>query len=264
MKLVQILAAARDPEVAEANVAFHLAAGVAHVLVSRAGVDDAVVAALDRFVRVGRAVVGDGDATTLARAAAADHGADWVLVADANEFWWPRGENLTDPLGAMPARYGVVQGLVREFVPDGRDVSSTRVATPGGVPLERALRPLYRADAAIVVEPAAARSRVPLRAWYPFEVLRLPLHGAPAPAGPTVEDARLRDALDVVRGGGELTFRVPDLVDDAAYAVDCAAVGEVDLPRLERELAELEARIAWLEQRLWPRLLRRVTRLARR
>ena len=46
-------------------------------------------------------------------------------------------------------------------------------------------------------------------------------------------------------------FQVPDVVDDAAYAVECAAVGEVDFPA-RGEVAELEQRVAWLEERLWP------------
>jgi hypothetical protein len=51
------------------------------------------------------------------------------------------------------------------------------------------------------------------------------------------------------------------VVDDAAYAVECAAVGEVDLLRLDRHIRELEARIAFLEAQLWPRVLRLLSRL---
>jgi len=40
---------------------------------------------------------------------------------------------------------------------------------------------------------------------------------------------------------------------DAAYAVECAAVVRVDLPRLEQYVSELEQRVGWLEQRFWPR-----------
>ena len=42
-------------------------------------------------------------------------------------------------------------------------------------------------------------------------------------------------------------FPVPTIVDDASYAVECAAVGEVDLVRLDEQIRELELRIAELE-----------------
>jgi hypothetical protein len=86
-------------------------------------------------------------------------------------------------------------------------------------------------------------------------------------------DSRLRAALAGLAGpegrfappsGDAAPFRPPDLVDDAAYAVECAAVGEVDLPRLERAMADLEARVVWLEQRFWRRVQRRVARLVGR
>jgi hypothetical protein len=270
MRLVEILHTAADPERASANAAFHLAAGVDLVLVSRAGLGDGVEAALEPFLRDGRARVVEGDATALARLAATEHGAEWILVADAGEFWWPRGESLQDPLAAMPARYGVVQALVREFRdPGGEGPFAERMVrrpTLHGAPprpLREALRPLYRADPELVVEPEAPRSRVPLRAWYPYEVLRFATDAAPEQPDDMV-DTRLRAALRTLDAGGEIVFAVPDLVDDAAYAAECAAVGEVDLPRLEREVGELERRVAVLEQRLWPRVVRRLGRLGRR
>ena len=57
----------------------------------------------------------------MARRAVADHGADWVISSDADEFWWPRGESLTDVLAVIPDRYQVVQALVREFRPGPGD-----------------------------------------------------------------------------------------------------------------------------------------------
>ena len=171
-----------------------------------------------------------------------DDGADWVIDALPGEFWWPRAESLKDVLAPIPPRYTIVQALVREFDASGtrrRSVEQTKAA--GGT----LLRPLHRRD--------HEERAVPLRAWYPLEVFTVGV----ADDG-SVEDPRLRDVL-----AGEARLHTPDIVDDAAYAVECADVGEVDLPRLEAYVAELEQRIAFLEQRFWPRVLRRLSRVGR-
>jgi hypothetical protein len=130
------------------------------------------------------------------------------------------------------------------------------------------LRPVFRAEPGVEVDSSGAvqlRRNVPLRAWYPIEVLHFPRDAEPRDDVELVEDLRLRDALHSLDGGeSPVRFRVPDIVEDARYAVECAAVGEVDLPRLEQYVTELEQRIEWLEQRFWPRVLRRVARIAGR
>lgn len=254
MRLIELLTVEeRDVDVLDAHLDFHLAAGVDLVLAA-ADPGGEAAAILERY--------GDERVRRVERGRLEQVGdADWVLAPEPHEFWWPRGESLKDPLAAMPARYGIIQGLVRTFVPMPGDAPfaermTMRVASPE--PLDRALRPLVR---------SGKDEGIPLRAWYPFEVLSFPDRAPEKDAQDDrdlVADTRLRDALATLRQTGTLTFRVPDLVEDAAYAVDCAAVKEVDLPRLEREVGELEARVAWLEQRLWPRVLRRLARLGGR
>ncbi len=166
-------------------------------------------------------------------------------------------------------------------------------------PLTSLLLPVLRARPGL--EPAPTDrlpDGQPLRAWYPIEVLTVPtgegrdlppsLAGAIASdaadallsAGMLVRDPRLRDVLAALRRADDsagrryvvpgerdpaLTlFRVPDIVDDAAYAGECAEVGEVDLEQIERYITELERRIAWLERRLWPRVRRRLGAVVRR
>jgi len=170
-----------------------------------------------------------------------DESADWIIDAGPGEFWWPRAESLKDVLAPIPPRYTIVQALVREFT----DPTHRRTVNEQKAAARTLLRPVRRGG--------QEGQSVPLRAWYPLEVLTLEPDGHG-----TVEDTRLREALD-----GTATFRTPDIVDDAAYAVECADVGEVDLPRLEAYVAELEQRIAFLEQRFWPRVLRRFSRVGR-
>lgn len=172
-----------------------------------------------------------------------DENADWSIDAKPGEFWWPRAESLKDVLAPIPPRYTIVQALVREFTADGTHRQSVEQIKAAGRTL---LRPVHRRG--------HAERPVPLRAWYPLEVLTV---GAVDQA--SIADARLREALE-----GEAVFRTPDIVEDGAYAVECAEVGEVDLPRLEAYVAELEQRVAFLEQRLWPRVLRAASRIRRR
>jgi hypothetical protein len=255
----------QEPGAAEANVRFHLAAGADLVIASVR--DDGVAAALRSLGDRVQVEQGGGDnselRTRLARQAATEHGADWVISADAAEFWWPRGENLKEVLGPIPERYTIVQGLRRDFAPGERTRRSSPEDGTAAV-----LRPVFRADPGVVVDEVGAvalRRSVPLRAWYPIEVMYSGSQVQTSDDSVLVEDTRLQDALQSIRDGQmSLTFRVPDIVEDARYAVECAAVGEVDLPRLEQYVTELEQRVEWLEQRFWPRVLRRVARIAGR
>ena len=252
-----------DTEVAEENVRFHLNAGVDLVLAAVR--DEQAGEALRSFgdrVRLERREGAEGELrTSLARQAVTEHGADWVISGNAREFWWPRGETLKEVLAPIPERYTIVQGLRRDFFPTAAEQSSgeratlraslehTRQSDAGAL-----LRPVFRADPEVEIESDGAvqlRRNVPLRAWYPIEVLYFPRDAQPRDDLELVEDIRLRDALQSLDAGeSPLRFRVPDIVEDARYAVECAAVGEVDLPRLE--------------QRFWPRVLRRVARIAGR
>ena len=335
VKIVSVLASGDDAQLLDAHLAFHLNVGVDLVLAVDPG-DDAISEVLAAYERDGlvrrlsaEELRGTDFRSELARRAVAENAADWVLSSDPDEFWWPRGESLKDVLAAIPARYGVVQGLVRVFPPrpgagafEERMIVRPTLLEQSSAPesLASTLRPLYRASHDLVVDPedpTEGGRRVPLRAWYPIEVLRYPFRTLeqtqrfcerqPTPRsalesdalaaqevgrladwyeercaadGSLVPDERLGDALKtLVRAeadpsptryalpsgdGGSLVLRPPTIVDDAAYAGECAAVGEVDLVTLDRHIRELEARIGQLEARFWPRVMRRLTRLTRR
>ena len=287
MKLVQTVVVRGEADVIDAHIAFHLNAGVDLVLVAGDELQDGVREILDSYARLGyvRLVAEAGPA------AAVEHGADWVIPGDPGEFWWPRGESLKEILAAIPQRYGTVRGLVRQFVPaadDGRFFAE-RMTVRHSVQHDADFRPETSLRAVNRTGPVTG---VPLRAWYPIEILRFTVPGAEPIAEPIAEqerehglgdgslvvDTRLRDALHTLRasgsetsgqfavptaGAGAFAFPTPDVVDDAAYAVECAAVGEVSLEKLERRIDELEAQLASLERRFWSRVRGRVSRLAR-
>lgn len=280
---------ADGPEVLDAHLAFHLNAGVDLVVVSDSEAGAGAADVLDRYSQAGFvARAGGAGHSELARAAVARHAADWVIPSTTAEFWWPRGESLRDVLAVIPDRYAVVQALVREFAGSGRDgvasfeertarTSLLDSAGSGGESPRQLLRPIYRAEPDLEIHEVdwtLGGRRVPLRAWYPIEVLRF--GDAPTGSAELVTDVRLRDALRALRTAGSggwalpidgvsrIAFPVPSIVDDASYAIECAAVGEVDLVRLDAQIRELELRIAALEARFWPRLRSALRRLARR
>jgi hypothetical protein len=82
--------------------------------------------------------------------------------------------------------------------------------------------------------------------------------------GSLVVDTRLRDALRALADGKPLTFPRPTVVDEAAYAVDVAALGEADVVRLQRRLDTLEQRLLTIERRPSVRLENKLRGAAKR
>ena len=83
-------------------------------------------------------------------------------------------------------------------------------------------------------------------------------------AGSLVIDTRLRDALRTIHEKQPITFPRPTVVDDAAYAVDVAALGEADAVRLQRRLDTLEQRLQTLERLPSVRIDRKLRRAAKK
>jgi hypothetical protein len=338
MKLVLTLLARDEADVVDANLRFHLNAGVDFVIATDYLSQDGTTEILESYARAGQLHLIREDSeylrqadwiTRMGRLAATDFGADWVIHGDADEFWWPRGDSLKDVLTSIPGRYGIVRALLRHFVPRPEDGSSfaermtVRVSQASPINDPRSLfRPnlkiIHRADPNVNVSIGAQRlidsPLVPLRGWYPVEFFHFPVRSieqcerkyryqqtgpgeTPSPyydrvraliddgrigevweslvvdddalerglqEGSLVVETRLRDALRTLAAGEPLAFPRPTVVDEAAYAVDVAALGEADVVRLQRRLDTLEQRLLTVERRPSVRIERKVRGAAKR
>src|SRR5262245_7465782 len=95
-----------EADVVEQQLAYHFDAGVDFVLATDHSSTDGTADVLRRYEADGRlrlfevsGEMRDSDwRTRMARLAASDHGADWVINTDADEFWMPRSGTLKDAL----------------------------------------------------------------------------------------------------------------------------------------------------------------------
>ncbi|MGH3132203.1 MAG: glycosyltransferase family 2 protein [Gaiellaceae bacterium] len=198
MKLVMTLLARDEADVIESWLAFHLNAGADLVIATDNRSEDGTTEILERYARDGfvHLIHEPGEdlrqnewVTRMARLAATDFGADWVINSDADEFWWPRGASLRDMLAAVPPRYGTVGAFLRMFVPrPGSEEPFERMTIrfsalapindPASLykPIRKVVHrahpeiTLARGNHALVDSPFA-----PLRGWFPVEVFHFPL-----------------------------------------------------------------------------------------
>jgi hypothetical protein len=177
---------------------FHLNAGADFVVVTDNRSQDGTTEILEHYERKGSVYVihEPGEdlrenewVTRMARLAATEFGADWVINSDADEFWWPRGESLGQVLSAVPERYGVISAFWRVFVPRAGEgpfpermtVRFSAVAPindPASLyrPIRKVIHRahpeirLTRGNHAVADSPFA-----PLRGWFPVELFHFPV-----------------------------------------------------------------------------------------
>jgi hypothetical protein len=198
VKLALTLLAKNEADVIDANVSYHLNAGVDFIVATDNGSTDGTLDILERYERLGvlelihepSSDFQQGVWVTRMARLAAERGADWVINADADEFWWPRAGDLKEALERLPERYGVVHGVWRPFVPrpdDGEFFAerlTVRLSMQAAIndptnPFRPARKATHRAHPDITVRDGnhdvEGVPLVTLHGWYPLEVFHLPL-----------------------------------------------------------------------------------------
>jgi hypothetical protein len=195
MKLVMTLLVRDEADIIDAHISFHLAAGVDFLIVSDNGSTDGTTEILETYARDGHLLRLDLPdpfsqvevVTQMARLAAARFCADWVINSDADEFWWPRTGTLKELLGAIPARFGSVRGMWRNFVARPEQPGSfaermtfrSQRTTPGVHPFNPHFKTIHRGSPDVEVgggnHDVAGRGLTPLAGWYPIDVLHFPI-----------------------------------------------------------------------------------------
>jgi Glycosyl transferase family 2 len=252
MKLVMTLLVRDEADIVDAQIAFHLDAGVDFVIATDNRSQDATTEILERYAREGHLhlIREPGEdlrqsewVTRMARLAATEFAADWVLNTDADEFWWPRGGDFRELFAAVPARYGVVRGAWRNFVPrpdDDRffaERMTARLRQPSfhPHPLSIHFKSAHRGVADVRIgrgnHEAFGSGLVALRGWYPIEILHFPVRSLEHCMRKYVTQfvalernaekgipGHMEDAYRAYREGELEAFYAPLVVDDAALA----------------------------------------------
>jgi glycosyltransferase involved in cell wall biosynthesis len=190
------LAVRDEADVIEANIRYHLDAGVDFIIVTDHSSTDGTTEILRRYERDGRLqlIRREEEAfrqtewvNEMARLAATSYGADWVINADADEFWWPHSGTLREVFAAVPARYGTIRGIWRHFVlrPEEPAPFYERMVVRRAPALEPAdpycanAKVAHRADPNVRVSrgnhDAFGERLSLLREWVPLEIFHFPI-----------------------------------------------------------------------------------------
>jgi hypothetical protein len=130
MKLVMTLLCRNEADVVEAMLDFHLHQGVNFVIATDNASEDDTPSILEHYRRRGVLhLIHESDlthdqavwVTRMARLAARDYGADWVINSDADEFWWPTEGNLRDVLTHVSSDVAALAVSRMNFLPVERE-----------------------------------------------------------------------------------------------------------------------------------------------
>jgi len=127
VKLVMTLLARDEEDIVEENLIYHLERGVDFVVATDNASHDSTPEILERYQRAGHVhLIRESSTdfaqhqwrTRMARMAATEFGADWVIDNDADEFWWPTEHgDLKELFAAQPEQVQAVMSRKLNFVP---------------------------------------------------------------------------------------------------------------------------------------------------
>ncbi|MGI8596732.1 MAG: glycosyltransferase family 2 protein [Thermoleophilaceae bacterium] len=251
MKLVMTLLARDEADVVEANLRYHLESGVDFVIATDNGSADGTRELLAEYERADVLHLIDQpthDAdygpwrTRMARMAATDFGADWVINNDADEFWWPDRGSLKEVLEEIPREYGIIRAPKQNFFPRSGDAGffadrmvARRTHSPKhrrtGVPTPLP-KTAHRARADISVGSGNHAVEHPelglLGGWYPIQILHFPVRSY------LQFERRTRQTTLAKREGG---------LKEKNYGADYAELERGELRRRYEELAPADAEV---------------------
>jgi hypothetical protein len=253
MKVVMTLLVRDEADILDDHLRFHLEHGVDFVVATDHRSHDGSSEILRAHERAGHVHLIREEAedcpqgewvTRMARLAAADFHADWVINSDADEFWIPRDGDLGEVLAAVPERFGAIRGLARHFVlrPETGEPFSERMIVrrlptlDTTSPYQPSLKVLHRADREVLVpngnhDAYGPRLRL-IREWFPFDVLHFPIRTREQMERkfqvwrPEVARTRVglhaKAAARAIRSGDVASLYREFLVDDAALRTGLA------------------------------------------
>lgn len=199
MRIVLTLLARDEADIVDECIRYHLANGVDFVIATDHASVDGTADILASYERAGQLrLLRQDDAeirqsewvTAMARLAASDYGADWVINTDADEFWWPRSGTIRGVLAAVPSRFGAVRGLMRHFIPrpgvgpfyERMVVRHACDPDPHALFLSQ-VKVAHRSRPDVTVSSgnhdAYGEGLALLREWFPIEVLHFPVRSVP-------------------------------------------------------------------------------------
>src|SRR5215210_2086332 len=129
MRLIMTLVVRDERDIIEANLRYHFAQGVDSVIVTDNGSTDGTLDVLGQYAAAGLLHLIEEHSddyherqadwiTHMARLAATEFDADWVINNDADEFWWPTEyHDLKELFASQPDHVQSVMARKLNFVP---------------------------------------------------------------------------------------------------------------------------------------------------